>query len=67
MLYFGLYDGKVRKVLGPLLVSHDDAAALHAYLRGDRESELVRSYFRRTGVGSPQQNPQLERNAQEVQ
>lgn len=43
---------------GPWMVSRpalqmfldDDARALRAYLKGDRESELVASYFRRAGV-----------------
>jgi len=44
----------------------DDKPALRAYLSGDRESELVRAYFRRSGIGAPQQNPQLQQKAQEA-
>lgn len=42
-----------------LMFLDDDKATLRAYLAGDRESELVLSYFRRAGIGSPQQIPQL--------
>lgn len=60
---------------GPWMVSRpallmfldDDSAALRAYLAGDRESELVRAYFRRAGIGSLQQNPQQQQNSQQAQ
>lgn len=59
---------------GPWMVSRtalqmfldDDARALRAYLAGDRESELVMSYFRRAGLCQPQQIPQLQQNSQEA-
>jgi hypothetical protein len=47
---------------GPWMVSRvalamfldDDASALRAYLAGDRASELIAPYFRRTNVPMPQ-------------
>jgi hypothetical protein len=60
---------------GPWMVSRvalamfldDDARALRAYLAGDRESGLVMSYFRRSGLSQPQQVPQQQQNAQQAQ
>lgn len=60
---------------GPWMVSRpalqmfldDDSHALRAYLAGDRESELVMSYFRRAGLCQPQQVPQQRQNAQQAQ
>ncbi len=60
---------------GPWMVSRpalqmfldDDARALRAYLAGDRESELVASYFRRAGLCQPQQISQRQQNAQQTQ
>lgn len=59
---------------GPWMVSRvalqmfldGDTSALRAYLKGDRESELVISYFRRAGMGVPQQCPQMRQNSQET-
>ncbi|MGJ0454170.1 MAG: hypothetical protein ACR65T_13225 [Methylocystis sp.] len=60
---------------GPWMVSRpalqmfldDDARALRAYLAGDRESELVISYFRRAGLSQPQQISQQQQNSQQTQ
>ncbi len=60
---------------GPWMVSRpalqmlldDDARALRAYLAGDREGELVMSYFRRAGLCQLQQIPQQQQNAQQAQ
>jgi hypothetical protein len=60
---------------GPWMVSKpalqmfldDDARALRAYLAGDRESELVVSYFRRAGLCQPKQIPQQQQNSQQTQ
>lgn len=60
---------------GPWMVSRpalqmfldDDARALRAYLAGDRESELVASYFRLAGLCQQQQIPQRQQNSQQAQ
>lgn len=57
---------------GPWMISRpalqmfldDDAVALRAYLKGDRESELVMVYFRRAGLCQLQQIPQLQQSPQ---
>lgn len=58
---------------GPWMVSRvalamfldDDARALRAYLAGDRESELVASYFRRAGIRLDATNSAETTNAAE--
>lgn len=60
---------------GPWMVSKpalqmfldNDARALRVYLAGDRESELVASYFRLAGLCQQQQIPQQQQNAQQTQ